>query len=114
MFAMVMKTLLSFALIIFLMVVVFQVIRRFYLPLSSSSNSLGSLRVYGQLQIQPKKSIYIVRVLNKVLILGVSENSINVLSEISDQEMIRVLDEIYVSGEKRNGKVFKAKPRGEF
>ncbi len=108
------KTFLSFGLILFLMAMIFYVLKKFYSPISSSQNSIGGLRVYAQLQLQPRKSIYLVKVLNKILILGVSENGINVLSEINDQEIVKVLDEIYVSGGKRNGKIFKAKSGGEF
>jgi len=70
------------------------VLRKFYLKIPNPSSL--SMKIYARLQIQPKKSIYIVKVLNKVLILGVAENSISILSEISDPEMIRILDELEI------------------
>lgn len=112
MLSVVAKAFLSFALIIFLMLIVFYVLKRFYQPAFGSANSSGVMRIYGQLQIQPRKTIYIVRVLNKVLVIGASENSLTVLSEINDQEIIKALDEIYVSGERRNGKIFKLNQGG--
>lgn len=108
------KAFISFALIIFLMMVIFYVLKKFYPQFSSSSNSSVSMRVYAQLQLQPRKTVYLVRVLNKLLILGASENSLTVLSEINDPEIIKVLDEIYIHGEKRNGKIFKLNQGGAF
>jgi flagellar biosynthetic protein FliO len=101
------KAFLSFALIIFLMIVIFYMLKKFYPQISSSSNSSVSMRVYAQLQLQPRKTIYLVRVLNKVLILGASENSLTILSEIDNPEIIKVLDQIYINEEKKNGKIFK-------
>ncbi len=114
MFGLVAKAFFSFALIIFLMVIVFYVLKKFYSQISSSSNSSVSMRVYAQLQLQPRKAIYLVRVLNKVLILGTSEGSLTVLSEISDPEIIKILDEIYISRERRNGKFSKLNQGGAF
>ncbi len=114
MFELAVKAFFSFALIIFLMVIVFYMLKKFYPQISGSSNSSVSMRVYAQLQLQPRKAIYLVRVLNKVLILGTSEGSLTVLSEISDPEIIKALDEIYVSGERRNGKFFKLNQGGAF
>lgn len=106
------KTFLSFGLILFLMAVLFYALKKFYPNFSGSSQQGLIMRIYGKLQIQPRKSIYIVRVLNKVLVLGVSENSISVLSELNEPEMIRVLDEIYSSGVKKNGKFIISKKGG--
>ncbi len=104
------KTFLSFALILFLMAVLFYALKKFYPNVSGSSEQSFIMQVYGKLQIQPRKSIYIVRVLNKVLVLGVSENSINVLSELNEPEMIKILEEI--SGVKKNGKFIISKKGG--
>ncbi len=109
----ILKTFLSFALILFLMAVLFYALKKFYPNVPGFSSPDPGMRIYGRLQIQPRKSIYIVRVLNKVLVLGISENSINVLSELNDPEIIKVLDEIYSFDTKRNGK-FMAKKGGAF
>lgn len=63
---------------------------------SPKSNKISSsnLRVLSTLSLMPKKYISVVKVNNKVLILGVSEQSINLLQEaaaedfnISDEEV---------------------------
>ncbi len=94
MIALVLKTIFSFSIVMALMFGILYVLRKFYLKIPNHS-SVG-MKIYGQLQIQPKKFIYIVRILNKVLILGVAENSISILSEINDPDMIRALDELEI------------------
>lgn len=43
----------------------------------------GSLRLMGQLGLGPRKHLVVVRFLNKDLLLGVTEQSITVLTEVS-------------------------------
>lgn len=43
--------------------------------------SNSGLKIEGQLALGPKKQVYVVRFLNKHLVLGVTENSINLLTE---------------------------------
>ncbi|CUU06627.1 flagellar protein FliO/FliZ [Candidatus Thermokryptus mobilis] len=94
MISLVIKTIFSFSVVVILMFGFLYVLRKFYLKIPNPSSL--SMKIYARLQIQPKKSIYIVKILNKVLILGVAENSISILSEISDPEMIRILDELEI------------------
>jgi len=94
MISLVIKTIFSFSVVVILMFGFLYALRKFYLKIPNPSSL--SMRIYARLQIQPKKSIYIVRILNKVLILGVAENSISILSEINDPEMIRILDELEI------------------
>jgi flagellar biogenesis protein FliO len=91
------KAIASFGVIIVLMFVLLYVLKKIYLP-SGLSGELGmNMKVYGMLQIQPRKAIYLVKILNRMLIIGVAENSITLLSEIADPEIIKVVDEIYIS-----------------
>jgi flagellar protein FliO/FliZ len=60
-------------------------------------NKPYNLRFEGQLALGPKKSVMVVRFLNKLLVLGVTEHSINLLTEVDqthdDQEdFARALD----------------------
>lgn len=45
----------------------------------------GELQLEGQLAIGPKKSVVVVRFLNKRLVLGVTEAQINLLTEVDDE-----------------------------
>ncbi|MEW5774788.1 MAG: flagellar biosynthetic protein FliO [Thermodesulfobacteriota bacterium] len=44
----------------------------------------GGLTVEGQLALGPRKSVVVVRFLNKVMVLGVTETQINLLTEVDD------------------------------
>ena len=63
----------------------FYVLRRFGprlgLPLARKNTGLT---FEGQLSLGPKRSVVLVRFLNKVMVLGVTEQSINLLTEIDD------------------------------
>jgi len=49
-------------------------------------NSLQNIKVLSNQMIMPKKFLSVVRVNDKLLILGVSENNINLLKEIDADE----------------------------
>ncbi len=44
----------------------------------------GGLSVEGQLALGPRRSVVVVRFLNKLMVLGVTENAINLLTEVDD------------------------------
>ncbi|MCS7229926.1 MAG: flagellar biosynthetic protein FliO [Candidatus Kryptonium sp.] len=98
------KTILSFGVVVILIFSLSYFLKKFYPALSTSSDYGIEMRIYKKLQIQPRKSIYLIKVLNKILVIGVSENSMNVLAEINDPEIVRVLDDIYSSSNEKNGK----------
>lgn len=50
------------------------------------------LKVISTLSLQPKKSIFIVKVFNKVMLVGVSDNSMAALGEITDDETLQILE----------------------
>ena len=65
--------------------VAFYLLRRFgpRLGLPMARRHTG-LVFEGQLPLGPRKSVVLVRFLNKVMVLGVTEQSINLLTEIDD------------------------------
>ncbi len=44
----------------------------------------GDMRVEGQMTLGPKRSVMVVRILNRRLLLGVTDHSINLLTELED------------------------------
>ena len=44
----------------------------------------GGLALEGSLALGPRKAVVVVRFLNKVMVLGVTENAINLLTEVDD------------------------------
>ena len=53
------------------------------------------------------------KVINKILVLGISENSFSVLTELCEPELVRALDEIYSSGDGKKGKLLNLKYGGD-
>lgn len=54
-------------------------------------NNSADGKVMSSLALSPKGSVYIVEIAGKYLILGVTEHSINILQEITNEEEIAVL-----------------------
>ncbi|MFZ5426268.1 MAG: flagellar biosynthetic protein FliO [Thermodesulfobacteriota bacterium] len=70
-------------LILAVILLAFWMLRRFgpKFGLGPSSKPLG-LRVEGHLTLGPRKNIMVVRFLNRLLVLGVTDQSINLLTEV--------------------------------
>lgn len=64
----------------------------------------GDLKLEGQLALGPRRSVVVVRYLNKRLVLGVTETSINLLTEMeSGHDPERADFEDALAQEKRRG-----------
>ena len=50
------------------------------------------VRVLGSRMLQPKRMVYVVQVLNKVIVVGSTEHGMESLGEIGDPEVIATLD----------------------
>lgn len=85
----VVKTLLSLAAVLALMGAVVFVMKRFLLGGRSSSSHIVEMRVLGTMMLQPKRVISVVKVMNKVLILGVSEHGMQTLGELNDERSLQ-------------------------
>ncbi len=85
----VVKTLLSLAAVLALMGAVVFVMKRFMLGGRSSSSHIVEMRVLGTMMLQPKRVISVVKVMNKVLILGVSEHGMQTLGELNDEQSLQ-------------------------
>lgn len=85
----VVKTLLSLAAVLALMGAVVFVMKRFLLGGRSSSSCIVEMRVLGTMMLQPKRVISVVKVMNKVLILGVSEHGMQTLGELNDEQSLQ-------------------------
>lgn len=62
-----------------------------------------NLKILTSLHLQPKKAIYLIKVFDKVMLVGVSDNSISALGEISSSEILHKLE---ASESARHGKGF--------
>jgi flagellar biogenesis protein FliO len=80
----------SLAIVLGLMFVLLLVMKKYFTNISSDNNSTVPVNVLGYKTIQPKKSIIVVHVLNKVLVLSSTENGITLLTEFSGKETAKI------------------------
>lgn len=51
-----------------------------------------NMRVISTINLQPKKAIYLVKIFDKVMLVGVSENAMAALGEITDGNALQKLE----------------------
>ena len=101
------KTFLTMLFIVGLMFVLLVVVRKYFYAKPYFANE--NLRILSAINLQPKKAIYLVKVFNKVLLVGVSDSAIASLGEITDSDSLQKLEN---AGEKQRGKGFAEILRG--
>jgi flagellar protein FliO/FliZ len=81
------RMVLSLGAVLGLMIGLMYLVKRFVLPGSSSLRTAVQVEVLGRRALQPKKSVFVVRVAGKVLVLGISEHGMQTLSELSEEDV---------------------------
>lgn len=85
-FPVLMKLGLALLVIVVLIYVAMLVLRKFSLGRAGIMGGKGSLEVLERSYFAPKKFVCLLRVEKKVLLVGVSENNINLVADVSDQD----------------------------
>lgn len=78
------------ALVLAILIGLYWALRRFA-PGRAAGRSMGGLRLVGRLPLGPRKYLGLVKVADKVLVIGVSEASITTLAIIDDPEQVALL-----------------------
>jgi flagellar biosynthetic protein FliO len=86
----VVRAFLTMMMIVGLMFALLVVVRKYFFNRPNISNE--NMKVLSSLSLQPKKSIFLVKVFNKVMLVGISDNSIAALGEITDEETLEIID----------------------
>ena len=86
----ILKTFLTLVFIVALMFGILFVVRKYLYVKPHFADD--NLKVLTSLHLQPKKAVYLVKVFNKVMLVGVSDNSIAALGEITDSEVLHKLE----------------------
>lgn len=89
----VIKSLLSLAAIIALMIGVVFTMKKYMYGGRASSADIVDMKVIGTMMLQPKRSVSVLKVMNKVLIIGVTEDGMQTLGEISDEKSMKHIEE---------------------
>jgi len=97
------KTFSMFALVLALMFLIFYVFKKYVLKNTIFGGNEKFVRVLGTGFLGPKKNIVLVEVAGEVLVLGISNDNISLLTQIQDKEKI---EEIKASRKEVNGKNF--------
>ncbi|HQT91818.1 MAG TPA: flagellar biosynthetic protein FliO [Candidatus Kryptobacter bacterium] len=95
------KTFLTMLVLIGMMFGLLLVVRKYFYTKPQFVND--NLKVLSSMSLQPKKSIYLVKVFDRVMLVGVSDNSIASLGEITDADVLQKLES---SGQKQGLKGF--------
>jgi flagellar biogenesis protein FliO len=81
------KMMLSLAAVLGLMLAVAMLLKRFVLPGRIASGNRVPIDILGQKTLQPKRSVVILKVLDHVLVVGMSEQGMHLLTELTGDEV---------------------------
>jgi flagellar biosynthetic protein FliO len=87
------KTLLSLAAVLALMVGVVYVLKRYVYNGAQGGTQRVAVEVLGQRSLQPKRSIVVVKVLDTVFVIGMSEQGMQTLGTIENEESLAALSQ---------------------
>lgn len=87
------KTVFSLLAVLALMAGVVVVLKKYVYQSGPRSSSSVAIEVLGQRALHPKRSIVVVKVLRTVLVVGMSEQGLQTLATIDDEESLSTVDE---------------------
>ena len=87
------KTLLSLAGVIGLMIALMLVLKKYVSPGKGGASAIVEVEILGQRSLQPKRSVFVLKVLNKVVVVGMTEHGMQALTEIEDPEALASVEE---------------------
>jgi len=97
----VVKTVLSLILVVAIMILALFGLKWLNIRARGGSEFARQMRVHGSIPLGSKKALYLVQVINKVLVLGVTESNVSLLCEISDEGELKAL--MQLSGSDKTG-----------
>lgn len=89
----VVKTVLSLAGVLALMIGVVLVLKKVLTVGRNAGSGVVEMKLIGTMALQPKRSVSLLKVMNRVLILGITEEGIQTLGEIADEQSIKEIEE---------------------
>ncbi len=83
----VLKMILSLGAVLALMFGLVFVLKRFGVAGGVSSELSVPIHILGRKSLQPKKSVVVLKIAGKILVVGISEQGMNMLTELTDEEV---------------------------
>jgi flagellar biogenesis protein FliO len=116
------KTLVALVAVLGVMFLVVLLMKKYFLSGPHGASEVVEIEVLSQRSLQPKRQLFVVKVLNKVLVLSSTEHGIQAVGEIDDEAVIQSIEQrqgelrreksTSLSGFKR--KLYQAETLGEF
>ncbi len=82
----ILKALFPLVIIIGILYLVLRYVRKFYAPVKGINVSNYEIKVLATQMIMPKKYVSILKIKDKILVVGMSENSMSLLKELELEE----------------------------
>ena len=84
---MILKSIFSLSVVIVLIIGFVMFIKKFVYNRSGSNISNGLIQVINTTYIAPKKSIHLVKIMDRILVIGITENQMQTLAEFKEEEI---------------------------
>jgi flagellar protein FliO/FliZ len=97
------KTLLSLAGVLGLMFLVVFALKRFVFQGRANGAPGIDIEVLGQRSLQPKRSVVVLKVMNKIIVVGMSDQGMQTLTEINDERSLAEAEEQLFSAQAGGG-----------
>jgi flagellar biogenesis protein FliO len=94
----ILRTLLSLAAIVALMLGLAYVLKKYLHTGKGSRRSLVEVELLGHRSLQPRTAVYVLKVLNRVIVVGASEHGMQTLSEITDPDVLASVEDSMIAG----------------
>ena len=94
----VLRTLISLAAIIALMLGLAFLGKKYLHAGKGSRRSLVDVEILGHRSLQPRTAVYVIRVLNRVIVVGTSDHGMQTLSEMSDPQTLASVEDRITAG----------------
>jgi len=95
---MILRTLGSLASIVALMLGLAYLLKRYLHAGKARGRNPVEVELLGHRSLAPRTSVFVLRVLNQVIVVGTSERGLQTLSEISDPESLSLLEDRMMGG----------------
>lgn len=83
----VVKTVLSLGAVLGLMFVLVLLLRKFVYRGRAGAAESVEIEVLGQRMLQPRRSVYVLRIMDKIVVVGMSEHGMHTLTELSGSDV---------------------------
>jgi flagellar biogenesis protein FliO len=94
----ILRTLLSLAAIVALMLGLAYLVKKYLHAGKGVRRSLIDVELLGHRSLQPRTAVYVIKVLNRVIVVGASEHGMQTLSEITDPEVLASVEDSLMAG----------------